>query len=690
MPETHIDNLLGLWASSQKAGDEPPFRNHTHLHSIIDSVTHGDLPWQSFSVRYTGALPEGEAPPWMLAHYDVWFRDPRGLVLNQLANPDFKDEIDYSPVQIFDRDGKRVWTHFMTGNWTWRQANEIAKDPVTHGAMLVPIILGSDKTTVSVATGQTEYYPLYISNGNIHNNVRRAHRNAVSLVRFLAIPKTDREYSGNATFRKFRMTTPEIVRCPDGHLRRAVYALGPYIADYPEQVMLACVVSGWCPRCGADHNDLDAGGSPRSHACTRLLMDTYDVKTLWEDHGIIDDVLPFTSHFPRADIHELLSFDILHQVIKGTFKDHLVTWVEDYIKLVHTAADAAAIIADIDQRIAAAPAFPGLRWFSDGRGFKQWTGDDSKALMKVYLPAIVGHVPAQMVRAISAFMDFCYLVRRSTLNETTLDEMRNALARFHADWVIFETVGVRPTGFSLPRQHSLTHYCHLVQEFGAPNGLCSSITESKHIKAVKEPWRRSSHFNALGQMLLTNQRLDKIAAARVDFDARGMLNGPCLSKAAQLVSIPIPLAPPPPTLPAGDYDGPRVDATVTLAKTKARGYPKHLHALAEKINRPDLPNLIRRFLFDQLNPDADAPGADVDLANCPHYDGKVSVFHSALAIFYSPSDPSGVGGMHRHRIRSVPSWHNGPPRNDCVFVQMNAAPGMRGLHAAQVLLFFFF
>ncbi|THH07261.1 hypothetical protein EW146_g9372 [Bondarzewia mesenterica] len=363
MPETHIDNLLGLWASSQKAGDEPPFRNHTHLHSIIDSVTHGDLPWQSFSVQYTGALPEGEAPPWMLAHYDVWFRDPRGLVLNQLANPDFKDEIDYSPVQIFDRDGKRVWTHFMTGNWTWRQANEIAKDPATHGAMLVPIILGSDKTTVSVATGQTEYYPLYISNGNIHNNVRQAHRNAVSLVGFLAIPKTDREYSGNATFRKFRMTTPEIVRCPDGHLRRAVYALGPYIADYPEQVMLACVVSGWCPRCGADHNDLDAGGSPRSHARTRLLMDTYDVKTLWEDHGIIDDVLPFTSHFPRADIHELLSFDILHQVIKGTFKDHLVTWVEDYIKLVHTAADAAAIIADIDQRIAAAPAFPGLRWF---------------------------------------------------------------------------------------------------------------------------------------------------------------------------------------------------------------------------------------------------------------------------------------------------------------------------------------
>jgi hypothetical protein len=34
-------------------------------------------------------------------------------------------------------------------------------------------------------------------------------------------------------------------------------------------------------------------------------------------------------------------------------------------------------------RIAAAPPFSGLRRFPQGRGFKQWMGDDSKALMKV-------------------------------------------------------------------------------------------------------------------------------------------------------------------------------------------------------------------------------------------------------------------------------------------------------------------
>ena len=132
---------------------------------------------------------------------------------------------------------------------------------------------------------------------------------------------------------------------------------------------------------------------------------------------------------------------------------------------------------------------------------------------KVYLPAIAGHVPAQMVRALAAFLDFCYLVRRDIFDETTLNAVDDALERFHTERVIFEEEGVRPSGFSLPRQHSLGHYQHLIEQFGAPNGLCSSITESKHIKAVKEPWRRSSHFEALGQMLVCNQWQDKLTAS---------------------------------------------------------------------------------------------------------------------------------------------------------------------------------
>ena len=119
-------------------------------------------------------------------------------------------------------------------------------------------------------------------------------------------------------------------------------------------------------------------------------------------------------------------------------------------------------------------------------------------------------------------MEFCYLVRRNVIYEDDIIAINAAVAKFHVERSIFNEI--RPDGYSLPRQHPLVHYTFLIQEFGAPNGLCSSITELKHIQAVKEPYRRSSHYEALGQMLVMNQRLDKLAAARVDFQARGMLD----------------------------------------------------------------------------------------------------------------------------------------------------------------------
>jgi hypothetical protein len=146
--------------------------------------------------------------------------------------------------------------------------------------MFVPTIAGSDGTVVSVATGQNEYHPLYLSIGNVHNQVRRAQRGALVLIGFLAIPKSGstpcypglvanasiagQEAIDTDTYRHFKkqlfhtsltyifqrlepyMSQPEVVKCADGHFRKAIYGLGPYIADYPEQVLLAGIVTGWC------------------------------------------------------------------------------------------------------------------------------------------------------------------------------------------------------------------------------------------------------------------------------------------------------------------------------------------------------------------------------------------------------------------------------------------------------------
>ena len=145
--------------------------------------------------------------------------------------------------------------------------------------------------------------------------------------------------------------------------------------------------------------------------------------------------------------------------------------------------------------------------------------------MKVYLPSLVGYVPDDMISCLGAFIDACYIARRQDINSSALDDLDRFVDKFMRLRETFRIVGIRHKGFALPRQHSLFHYRRQIEDFGAPGGLCSSITESCHVTAVNRPYRRSSRNKALGQMLLINQRLDKLAAMRTDFVERGMLPG---------------------------------------------------------------------------------------------------------------------------------------------------------------------
>ncbi|KAJ6563501.1 hypothetical protein B0H10DRAFT_1966092 [Mycena sp. CBHHK59/15] len=196
-------------------------------------------------------------------------------------------------------------------------------------------------------------------------------------------------------------------------------------------------------------------------------------------------------------------------------------------------------------------------------------------------------------------MEFCYLVRRNAISATDLSKIQDALNRFHQYRTIFIECGVR-VDISLPRQHSLVHYICFIQLFGSPNGLCSSITESKHIKAVKEPWRRSSHYKALAQMLIMLVRLDKLAAALCDFTVRGMMAGTTSSYTAMVLAGKQPQVDA--AVAAVDDDeedddrvvhGPKSLSNIELAPTAQRGYPKKLQPLACYIGQPQFPALFR-------------------------------------------------------------------------------------------------
>ena len=102
-----------------------------------------------------------------------------------------------------------------------------------------------------------------------------------------------------------------------------------------------------CDSCTA--KDLTVAGGRRSREHTEALMSELELGVLWDEYGLVGDLVvcnhlvspfippdydasqPFTNDFPRADIHQLIVPDLLHQLIKGIFKDHLVSWMSKYI-----------------------------------------------------------------------------------------------------------------------------------------------------------------------------------------------------------------------------------------------------------------------------------------------------------------------------------------------------------------------
>ena len=206
-----INKALDLWAASiLEYGGEIPWSNAQELYATIDTIKHGEAFWKTFELRYNGPLPEGTPPRWMLDPFELCTRDSRALLHQQLVTNEFKDKIHYTPYQQFKGDGSRVWSNLMSADWATKQAASarlffycvpysclllsqdlIAADPLTHGAMFVPVVAGSNKTTVSVATGHQEYHPVYMSPGNLSNVARRSHGNALLPVAFLPIPKSE-------------------------------------------------------------------------------------------------------------------------------------------------------------------------------------------------------------------------------------------------------------------------------------------------------------------------------------------------------------------------------------------------------------------------------------------------------------------------------------------------------------------
>lgn len=117
----NMDLLMNLMASMGEH-DEPPFSSAKDILNTIDSIPLCDIPWEGFKISYTGEK-SATSPSWMEKEFEVWYRNPLKVMEQQIGNPDFAHEVDFSPKQVINpRNKKRQYKDLMSGQWSWDQA----------------------------------------------------------------------------------------------------------------------------------------------------------------------------------------------------------------------------------------------------------------------------------------------------------------------------------------------------------------------------------------------------------------------------------------------------------------------------------------------------------------------------------------------------------------------------------------
>jgi hypothetical protein len=409
----------------------------------------------------------------------------------------------------------------------WCQTSLESQRP---GATVVPLIVSSDKTQLTLFGGKMAY-PVYVTIGNIPKDIRRKpSRRAHILIAY--IPTSKLEGMDNKAARRralanlfhsclrhvlgpialYGETGIDMVS-GDGVWYRCHPIFACFVGDYPEQTLVTCTYYGRCPKCQVPPNQLGELSAFPSRDYQEAIEvyslaggDVRPFHAACREAGLKPVYRPFWETFPLVNVYLSITPDVLHQLLQGVMK-HLISWLT---------SSSTFGPSEVDARCRSIPPNHHIKLFSKGiTTLSRISGKEHKSICRILIGLVIdlplphGQAPTRVLRAVRALLDFLYLAQFRSHTTDTIRRIEDSLTRFHENKAVFTDLGVRKH-FNIPKIHSLVHYSSSITLFGTTDNYNTEQTERLHIDFTKEAYRATNHKDELRQMTTWLGRREKI------------------------------------------------------------------------------------------------------------------------------------------------------------------------------------
>ncbi|THV04071.1 hypothetical protein K435DRAFT_650090 [Dendrothele bispora CBS 962.96] len=513
---TALNELLAIKGVADKLGLS--YQNANELNKIIDIHLPNRPQFQRQEVVVQGQV------------FEVYFRDILQCVRALYGDADFAPYLKFAPERHFKDPSctEQLYHDMHTGQWWWSTQEKLDKN-AGRGRTVIPLIISSDKTQVTVFRNKSAY-PVYLTIGNIPKEIRRKpSKRAYILLGYL--PTTNLEHIKNATSRRrslanlFHACMRHIIQpiedssasgivmaSGDGTERLVHPIFAVYVGDYPEQVLVACCISGYCPRCTIPRQRIGDNTEPHPLRNLRSILEILQmvdqgasvfVKAC-RDAGIKPVFEPFWSNLAYSNVYFAITPDLLHQLYQGVFK-HLKLWIIQ-----------AYGAHEIDARCRRLPPNHNIQLFMKGIStLHRVSGQEHDQMSRFLLGLIVdaplpaGMSSVRLLRCLRSLLDFLFLARYPVHSTASLNCLSDALDRFHANKQIFIDLGLR-NNFNIPKIHFMNHYVETVRQVGTLDNFNTEYTERLHIDLAKDAYRATNKKDEYSQMTKWLERKEKV------------------------------------------------------------------------------------------------------------------------------------------------------------------------------------